>query len=208
MGYLKIIIGPMFSGKTSMLIDLYNEEMYKLYKIKEKNTLLAINYDKDTRYGVNKIVSHDGEEINCISINNLEDLFSYEMDNNLLVSAQYIFINEAQFFKNLKSWVLNQVENFNKNIILCGLDSDFKREKFGEILDLLPHADMVIKLYGKCSGKYCNNKSLYTYRITKEIEQEVIGTDNYIPVCRNCYQKFKEIDQMNSLSLNVSHKFS
>ena len=186
MGYLKIIIGPMFSGKTSKLIDLYNQE---------KNTkngldnIIAINYDKDIRYGVNKIVSHDREEIDCISINNLDELSNYEADYNKLRLAKYIFINEAQFFQDLKTWVLNQVEKYDKNVILCGLDSDFKREKFGEILDLIPHADNLIKLYGNCSTTNCKNKSLYTYRLTKETTQEVIGTDNYIPVCRSCYQK-------------------
>lgn len=199
MGYLKIIIGPMFSGKTSMLIDLYNEEknnnyqMYKLYKIKEKNNILAINYDKDTRYGVNKIVSHDKQEIDCISVNNLEELSFYEMDNHSLISSEFIFINEAQFFKGLKKWVLNEVENNNKNITLCGLDSDYKRNKFGELLDLIPHADSLIKLYGKCYKNNCKNKSLYTHRISNEIQQEVIGTNNYIPVCRKCYNDLNKI---------------
>jgi len=192
MGFLKIIMGPMFSGKTSMLIDLYNKEKkttqnnYNCYHYNSPtNTILAINYDKDIRYGENKIVSHDGQEISCISINNLNELYHSESDKQLLISAKYIFINEAQFFQNLKYWVLNQIENHNKNIILCGLDSDFKRDKFGELLDLIPHADSLIKLYGKCSK--CNNKSLYTYRVTGETNQEVIGSDNYIPVCRNCY---------------------
>lgn len=191
MGFLKMIMGPMFSGKTSMLIDMYNEHKYikqdVLSYIENDINLLAINYDKDTRYGVNKIISHDGQELDCISINNLDDLLNYPDYYNKLLLAKYIFINEAQFFQNLKDWVLNQIEVFNKNIILCGLDSDFKKEKFGEILDLVPHSDELIKLYGKCSK--CTNKSLYTYRLTNEITQEVIGTDNYIPVCRDCYSK-------------------
>jgi len=186
MGYLKIIIGPMFSGKTSMLIDLYNQEK------NTKNVLdniIAINYDKDIRYGVNKIVSHDRQEIDCISINNLDELSNYEADYNKLKLAKTIFINEAQFFQDIKMWVLNQVENYDKNVILCGLDSDYKREKFGELLDLIPHADILIKLYGHCSSTDCKNKSLYTHRLTNETTQEVIGTDNYIPVCRSCYLK-------------------
>ena len=189
MGFLTIIIGPMYSGKTERLIDLYNENKF----IKQNNNsyiecsdkLLAINYDKDTRYGVNKIISHNKKEMDCISINNFEELLYTQNDKKKLDTAKYIYINEAQFFKNLKIWVLTQIEEYDKNIILCGLDSDFKRDKFGEILDLIPHADQLIKLYGKCSK--CNNKSLYTYRLTGETNQEVIGSDNYIPVCRNCY---------------------
>ena len=67
------------------------------------------------------------------------------------MNADYIFINEAQFFTNLKNWVITIVERYNKNVILCGLDSDFKREKFGEILDLIPHAHKITKLNGTCT---------------------------------------------------------
>ena len=206
MGYIKMIIGPMFSGKTSKLIDLYNEEKYhikQIYNIEQKDSILAINYDKDIRYGENIIASHDGEEINCISINDLDELSYYEAEKKLLISAEYIFINEAQFFKNLKDWVLNQVENHNKNIILCGLDSDFKRNKFGEILDLIPHADSLIKLYGSCSTSNCKEKSLYTYRLSSETNQEVIGTNNYIPVCRKCYTMHVK-DKSNKESIHFS----
>jgi len=197
MGYLKIIIGPMYSKKTSMLIDIYNDLKYikqdcQCYIINQ-DELLAINYDKDTRYGINKIVSHDKKEIDCISINNLDELLYNQEDKDKFNSAKFIFINEAQFFPNLKSWVLNQIEVNNKHIILCGLDSDYKREKFGEILDLIPHADSLIKLYGNCGYNNCTNKSLFTHRLSFEKEQEVIGTDNYIPVCRECYNKINKL---------------
>jgi thymidine kinase len=178
MPYLEIIFGPMFSGKTSKLIDLYNK--YKTY-----NTVFAINYDKDTRYSTNKIVSHDGKEINAKFINKFEDLNELDFTINRLESAEYIFINEAQFFPNLKSWVLNQIEKNNKNVVLCGLDCDYKRNKFGEILDLVPYANTITKLNGTCTK--CGKPSMFTHRISNEIEQEVIGCDNYIPVCRFCY---------------------
>lgn len=180
---LELIIGPMFSGKTSLLIEKKN----LLCSVSEnKDKILAINYAKDTRYGEsNKIISHDGLSIDCIAINEFTDIYENEIYSQALNSASYIFINEAQFFKNLKTWVLNEVEVSYKNVILCGLDSDFKREKFGEILDLVPHANKVTKLSGKCTK--CHNPSIYTHRVTDETDQEVIGVDNYIPVCRACY---------------------
>jgi thymidine kinase len=181
MGYLELITGPMFSGKTSVLIEQYNEHI-TMYN---KNDIIAINYDKDIRYGSNKIISHNGLSIDCISINELSELSENFTLNRKLESAKYIFINEAQFFKNLKSWVLFMIETHDKNIVLCGLDSDYKREKFGEILDLVPHADKITKLCGTCTK--CSCKSIYTHRISDETEQEVIGVDNYIPVCRKCY---------------------
>jgi len=178
MSYLEIIIGPMFSGKTSELIKIYKEK-------KENNEkILAINYNMDTRYGDNKIVSHNIDSIPSININSLHDINSDLDRKSAFNNADWIFINEAQFFKDLKIFIILYLKNSNKKFVLCGLDSDFKRERFGELLDLVPHADKLTKLYGKCH--YCNNKSLYTHRLTSEMHQEVIGTNNYIPICRSC----------------------
>ena len=104
---------------------------------------------------------------------------------NELNNVNYIFINEAQFFPDLKEGVLTLIERYNKHVILCGLDCDYKQEKFGQLWDLIPHADSLVKLYGKCDK--CPKKSLYTHRLSKEVIQEVVGTTNYIPLCRSCY---------------------
>lgn len=178
MGSLEIIMGPMFSGKTELLIEKY-------LKIKEENPKFlckAFNYYKDTRYGNNMIVSHNGKSINSINIKNLNEILT---NQEQLSNTSYVFINEAQFFPELKNIVVKLIEDYNKNVIICGLDSDYKREKFGEMWDLIPYADYIVKLKGKCNN--CSNPSIFTYRITNEKEQEVIGSDNYIPVCRNCY---------------------
>lgn len=174
MGTLEIIMGPMFSGKTELLIQKYNN-------IDTSVKTIAYNYFKDTRYGDNKIVSHNGKSISSINIENLNKIF----DDPDLSERSFIFINEAQFFPNLKFNVIKLVETFNKNVVLCGLDSDYKREKFGEICDLIPYADYIYKLNGQCHD--CINKSLFTHRITDEKMQEVIGVDNYVPLCRKCY---------------------
>ena len=178
MSYLELIVGPMFSGKTSELIRLYKE------KINNNKNVFAINYDKDIRYGNNKIISHDKNYINSINMNALFEINKNDELKEKFKAAEWIFINEAQFFKDLKPWIILHLKNSTKKFVLCGLDSDFKRERFGELLDLIPHADKITKLYGKCH--YCDNKSLYTHRVTNEVQQEVIGTDNYIPICRTC----------------------
>jgi len=179
MGYLELIIGPMFSGKTSELIKIYNEKIIAGEKV------LAINYDKDIRYGIDTIVSHDKKNIPSVNLNSLYEINHKFNQKTAIDEADWVFINEAQFFKDLKLWILLHLQNTDKKFVLCGLDSDFKRDRFGDLLDLVPHADKVTKLYGVCNQ--CNNKSLYTHRITREKEQEVIGNDNYIPVCRDCY---------------------
>ena len=116
MGYLEIILGPMFSGKTSKLIQMYNEEIRDTENCKDE--IIAINYDKDNRYGANKIASHNSQEIGCLSINKLSELSENSLYKKRIASAKSIYINEAQFFQNLKTWVVEQVEIYDKNIIL------------------------------------------------------------------------------------------
>ena len=92
--------------------------------------------------------------------------------------------------------ILVQIEEFvktllskGKQIYVCGLDGDFERKKFGQILDLIPLCDKVNKLTSLCS--ICKNGTLgiFSKRISSEKEQTVVGSDNYIPVCRKCYEK-------------------
>lgn len=174
MGTLEIIMGPMFSGKTEMLIKKYNS----ISNIENK---VAYNYYKDTRYSDDKIVSHSGKCITSINIQTLSEIF---LDTQL-INYDYIFINEAQFFPDLKEVIVKLVEEYKKNVIICGLDSDYKREKFGDMWDLIPYSDNIMKLKGLCNN--CSNASLFTHRITNEVGQEVIGVQNYIPLCRTCY---------------------
>jgi len=187
MASLEIIMGPMFSGKTEMLIERHNKQLDCL----SIEQIIAFNYFKDTRYGDNIISSHNGKQIPSINIQTLSEIFNY----NKFEKKTHIFINEAQFFPDLKDTVIKLVEQHNRHVIICGLDSDFKREKFGQIWDLIPYADKVTKLYGKCNN--CDNKSLFTHRISCEKQQEVVGNNNYIPLCRPCYININNLDNKN-----------
>jgi thymidine kinase len=175
MGSLEIIMGPMFSGKTEALIEKY--------KTLSSSNIMSFNFFKDTRYGDNVIASHSGLSIPCKNIQTISETIHNVKDAE---TTEYILINEAQFFSDLKENVVKLVETYNKKVIICGLDCDYKREKFGEMWDLIPYADTVIKLKGKCNN--CNNDSLFTHRISKEQQQELIGNDIYIPLCRKCYK--------------------
>lgn len=177
MGTLDIIMGPMFSGKTELLIKKYNTCKEQL----DEEKILAFNYYKDTRYGEDKIISHNGKKIPSINIETLSEIF----EDNDFSKRTHIFINEAQFFPDLKQSIIKLVEEYNKNVVICGLDSDFKREKFGDMWDLIPYSDNIVKLKGICND--CSMPSLFTFRITNEKDQEVIGSQNYIPLCRKCY---------------------
>ena len=78
---------------------------------------------------------------------------------------------------------------YNKKIYISGLDGDFERKKFGNILDLIPHCDNVRKLKSLCSICKNGTPGIFSMRLTNEKEQTLVGSDNYIPVCRNCYEK-------------------
>ena len=176
---ITLIYGPMFSGKTTKLIELYKETLTK-----NKNCI-AINYELDTRYGKNKISSHDGLAIDCYSITNLDDFIKNSATKEVIANVDYIFINEAQFFETIFESVLYLNETLKKNVILCGLDLDYKLQKFGTMMDLLSKATNVFKMTGKCVK--CNGASCYSHRIVASYFQILIGTSEYIPLCETCY---------------------
>jgi thymidine kinase len=169
----------MFSGKTTKLIELYKETLTK-----NKNCI-AINYELDTRYGKNKIISHDGLAIDCYSITNLDDFIKNSHTKEVIANADYIFINEAQFFETIFESVLYLNETLKKNVILCGLDLDYKREKFGSMMNLVSSATKVYALKGLC--KLCGGASQFSHRTVANSLQILIGYSQYIPLCEKCY---------------------
>lgn len=176
-GKIKIIVGCMKAAKTTMLINEYNS--WKSIN----QTPLCINYAEDTRYGNdNKLYTHSGQFIECLKVKSLEEVPQEEIDK-----TSVIIINEGQFFTDLVKYCLIWCDIHDKHIIVCGLDGDSKRQVFGQILYLIPHCDEVIKLVAKCN--ICNDgtPALFSHRISKEKEQKVIGVDNYISICRKCY---------------------
>ena len=189
MSYLKIIIGPMYSGKTTELIDDYSKLKSSLSKNDEKkykqdNTLSLIAIDfKQEIHGITfePIYNHNNKSIEGVFTNNLNNITQFILENNI----KYIFINEAQFFRNLKNWTIMMLEKYKKHIIICGLDSDFKQEKFGEILDLIPHADIIVKKTGKCN--FCEQNSLFSYKTEKNLTVIDMDSKKYLPACRECY---------------------
>lgn len=173
-GYLEIILGPMFSGKTSYLINLYNEYNNSNYSLK------VINYSLDTRYDDKMLSSHDLIKIPCSFASKIQD------EIETCINYDIILINEGQFFPDLKERVLELVEQHHKRVYICGLDSDFKRNKFGDLLDLIPYCNKITKLNAKCE---CGQPAIHSHRKVCSEEQVLIGSDNYEPLCRKCYYK-------------------
>ena len=97
------------------------------------------------------------------------------------------FINEGQFFSDLKFYVDYLVNRKNKKVYVCGLDGDFRREKFGTLLDIIPICDDIIKLKALCIERK-KSEAIFTYRLTNHKEQTVVGgSESYCALCRSCY---------------------
>jgi len=178
-GYLELIIGPMYSGKTSYLMNVFKQCLFC------NTNVLVFNHDSDTRYDNDMLSTHDQIKIPCIKTNSLSEYLQSDIYNN----SEVILINEGQFFDDIFDFVLYSVDIKCKRVYVCGLDGDFKRNKFGKINDLIPYCDNVKKLRSLCQMCKNGNKAIFSHRLTSEIEQQVIGSTNYVPLCRKCYLK-------------------
>ncbi len=194
-GYLEIILGPMFSGKTSRLVEIYKQCNFCNISV------AVINHCIDNRYDDELLSTHDKIKIPCIKTEKLFDVWTdcINMEDEVadvprmkekfkVVSSEVILINEGQFFPDLEDFV-KRLLSHNKQVYICGLDGDFERKKFGQILDLIPLCDKIHKLTSLCSLCKNGNKGIFSMRLTSEKEQTVVGSDNYITVCRSCYDK-------------------
>lgn len=170
-GKLHLILGSMYSGKSTKLIN----ELKKNRAI-GKN-IFCINSKIDTRTPNKKIKTHDGIHIQSSTV---EFLNSLTIPENIDV----IGIDEAQFFKDLIPFVtkMNQV---GVSVIVAGLDGDSNQEKFGNILDLIPIADSYEKVYSFCKICKDGTPGSFTKRISNTKNKILIGSDeHYIAVCK------------------------
>nr|QBK84557.1 MAG: thymidine kinase [Pithovirus LCDPAC01] len=178
----------MFSGKTTEL-----RRILSVYSSGKAKTLY-VNSSKDTRSS-DEFSSHDAQlkmpsSIMSIKVDKVADLFVLSE----LKAYEVIGIDEAQFYPDLFRSVMTLIEKHGKRMIVAGLTLDIKRDKFGFLSDLIPHADKCTKVYPYCS--MCRDKNLFTeaiytmlrYKKIQGNEQILIGgKETYIPVCRKCY---------------------
>ena len=174
-GYLEMALGPMFASKSSWLISQYKQ--YKVYTDKIK----VINYSGDNRYSQTELSTHDKIMIPCVQT---EKLYYLQLDADIEV----VLINEGQFFEDIVPWVKEMVDQRGIKVYICGLDGDYKREKFGTLLELIPFCDKITKLTAVCGKCKDGTRAIFTMRTTESCQQVLIGEkEHYLPVCRKCY---------------------
>ena len=174
-GWIEVICGSMFSGKTEELI-----RRIRRAEIAKMNTII-FKPNIDNRYSSNHIVSHNQSKMKSIVIEDINEILenSTEMD--------VIGIDEAQFFSNELIPVCKKLAKDNKRVVVAGLDTDFKGIPFGPMPALMCESDFLDKLRAICVK--CGNPASFSQRITKDSKQVLIGeTDVYEARCRNCFK--------------------
>ena len=175
-GWIEVICGSMFSGKTEELIR-------RLKRAKIANLKIEIYKPAtDSRYDVTKIVSHDSNAIASTQVANSSEILALAED------AQVVGIDEAQFFDEGIVEVCETLVMQGKRVIVAGLDMDYLGKPFGPMPALLSVADFITKLHAICVQ--CGHLANVSYRTSDEEGTVVLGEkNNYEPRCRVCASK-------------------
>ncbi len=175
-GWIEVICGSMFSGKTEELIRRLKRARIAKLKVE------IFKPGVDTRYDEEKVVSHDENEIMSTPV---------PASSNILLMANdvdVVGIDEAQFFDAELPNVCNQLANAGVRVIVAGLDMDFKGQPFGPMPALLATAEYITKVHAICVR--CGNLAQYSNRIVASEKLVLLGeTDVYEPFCRSCFNK-------------------
>ena len=173
-GWIEVVCGSMFSGKTEELIR-------RLKRAKIANMHVGIFKPFiDIRYHSGKIVSHDENTINAIPVKGSNEILADTEPYNV------VGIDEAQFFDEEIVTVCESLANAGKRVIVAGLDMDYTGKPFGPMPALLSVANFVTKLHAVCIK--CGGIASYSYRISSNTDQVVLGEkEHYEARCRKCF---------------------
>lgn len=177
-GWIEVICGSMFSGKTEELI-----RRLKRAKI-AKQRIEIFKPAIDTRYDLQNVVSHDESVIQSTPVTNSANILL------LATEVDVVGIDEAQFFDMELVNVCNELANRGIRVIVAGLDMDFLGKPFGPIPALMAIAEYVSKVHAICVQ--CGRLAHYSHRTIKNEKLVLLGEkDSYEPLCRACYHKLK-----------------
>ena len=173
-GWIEVICGSMFSGKTEELIRRLKRA--KIANLKVEIFKPAI----DVRYDEINIVSHDENAITSTPITNSQTILL------MAQNVDVVGLDEAQFFDEEIAMVCDELALRGVRVIVAGLDMDYQAKPFGQMPQLMAKADFVTKLHAICVK--CGHIANYSYRIIPNEEQIMLGAKNvYEPRCRNCF---------------------
>lgn len=175
-GWVEVICGSMFSGKTEELIRRIKRAQFANQK------LLLFKPAIDNRYSEENVVSHQGNALQAKIISNSNDIWNH------WTNERVVAIDEAQFFDENIIGVANDLAKKGVRVILAGLDMDYLGKPFGPMPQLLSIAEYVTKVHAICVS--CGNLAQYSHRTAEEKEQVLVGAvEKYEPLCRSCFNK-------------------
>jgi thymidine kinase len=175
-GWIEVITGSMFSGKTEELIRRLKRAKIAKQKVEIFKPRIEI------RYSVEEVVSHDANAIHSTPVDSASNILL------LANQVEVVGIDEAQFFDDGLVGVCNQLANSGTRVIVAGLDMDYRGIPFGPMPKLLSIAEYVTKVHAICVR--CGTLANHTHRLSEDDKLIVLGeTDIYEPLCRACYSK-------------------
>lgn len=178
-GWIEVICGSMFSGKTEELIRRLKRVEFA------QQALLLFKPTIDNRFDDKKIVSHKGSSFHAIAVTQASEILLHWKDERVVA------IDEAQFFDHELIPILNDLAKKGVRVIVAGLDMDYLGQPFGPMPTLLCSAEYVTKVHAICVS--CGNLAQFSHRTSKKDGQVLVGaTENYQPVCRTCYNKLTD----------------
>ena len=178
-GWIEVICGSMFSGKTEELI-----RRLKRAKIAKQNVEIFKPHI-DNRYDVIKVVSHDYNSIHSTPVKSSSQILS------LAKTVEVVGIDEAQFFDDKLPEVLEALAARGIRVIAAGLDMDFQGKPFGPVPHLMAIAEYVTKVHAICMR--CGSLANYSHRTVSNSARILVGEqDSYIPLCRRCFLEVNE----------------
>jgi len=181
-GWIEVICGSMFAGKTEELIRRIKRLQYA------KKNILVFKPNIDDRYSIDEVVSHGGMSIKSIGIDNPLDILTY-----IEGSVDAVAIDEVQFFGDEVVEIVDYLADKGIRVIVAGLDRDFRGEPFGSMPQLLTKAEFVTKLTAICS--VCGAPASRTQRLVNNMPASyhdpivLVGAkESYEPRCRHCHK--------------------
>lgn len=175
-GWIEVVCGSMFSGKTEELIR-------RVKRAKIANLKVRIFKPKmETRYDKVKVVSHDSNYVDSFPVDHSEEILRWVDDIDV------VGVDEAQFFDDKLPEICDTLANMGKRVVIAGLDMDYMGKPFGVMPNLMANAEYVTKVHAICMQ--CGDVAQYSYRFTKSGGQVQLGErDQYEPRCRACFTK-------------------
>lgn len=173
-GWIEVICGSMFSGKTEELIRRLNRARIAKQRVEIFKPII------DTRYSLGDVVSHNENAIRSTPVDTASNILLLTGD------VDVIGIDEAQFFDSAIVEVCDKLANMGIRVIVAGLDMDYKGKPFGPIPQLLATAEFVTKVHAICMK--CGSLAQYSHRLLIEDKLVMLGEKNeYEPLCRECF---------------------